>query len=117
MEICCSQAIPVDANTQAGAIWCHYPPPVQQVSIRHAKLKGLLGHRSFEVSGPFISQHQVEVGGLRQRVVPALDLDWQSGTIGNDHEFEGLRVSTDHRDVEPTRIPGLLFDALSDEFS
>ena len=117
MEICCSQAIPVNANTQTGFIWCHYHSPVQQVAVCHAKLKGLLGHRSFEVPGAFISQHQVEVGGLRQRVVPALDLDWQSSTIGNDHKLEGLRVSTDHRDVEPTRIPGLLFDALPDEFS
>jgi hypothetical protein len=104
MEICCSQAIPVDVNTQARFIRCRCPPLCQQIAIRHTKLKGLLGHRRFEISGPFIGQHQVEVGDLGQRVIPALDLNRQSGIIGDYHKLKGFREPTDHRDVEPTWI-------------
>ncbi len=82
MEICFNQPIPVDVNTQARSIQCHYPPPFQQVAVRHAKLKGLLGHWHFEAPGGFLGQHQVGVGNLGQRVIPALDLDRQSGLIG-----------------------------------
>lgn len=75
MEIRCCQAIPVNFNTKSRSIRHFRPALIQQVAIRHAKLKGFLGHRRLEVPGAFIGQHQVEIGDLGQGVIPALDLD------------------------------------------
>jgi len=57
IKICRRQPIPVYLDAQAGPLRCNHPPPLEQVAVRHAKLKGILGHRNFEVSAPFISQH------------------------------------------------------------